>query len=48
MNTIAMMPMLTQRMVRLASSSGESGALPDPSWFCWMMYAARSLIVLVA
>src|SRR5438034_6554318 len=42
MNTMAMIPMLTQRMVRLASSPGES-APPPGVRFDWMMKAARSL-----
>src|SRR5256885_200799 len=42
MNTMAMIPMVTQRMVRLASSPGES-APPPGVRFDWMMYAARSL-----
>src|ERR1700674_2134215 len=33
-NTMAMIPMLTHRMVRFASSPGGSGAAPAPSVFC--------------
>ena len=41
MNTMPMMPRLTHRIVRFASSPGESGG--SPCLFDWMMNAARSL-----
>src|SRR5260370_36991374 len=37
MKSRPMMPMPTHVIVRFASSLGASGAVPTPSWFCWMM-----------